>query len=48
MSIEQMRAAIREVYDGPWWKNKVDRMHENQVLAIYSRMLETGKLKGTK
>lgn len=44
MSIEQMRAAIREVYPGKKWYDKVDRMKDDQVLVIYKRFLYQNKL----
>lgn len=41
-----MRAEIRKAYDGPYWKNKVDKMPENQVIAVYYKMLNRKELKG--
>lgn len=43
MTVAQMRAKISKVYPGDIWKNKVYRMHEDQVIAIYFKFLETGK-----
>lgn len=45
MSIELMRKAIQEVYDGDAWKNKVARMKDEQVMAVYRRFLDQNKLK---
>jgi hypothetical protein len=42
MSVEQMKAAILWVYPG--WYTKVSKMSDGQVLAIYTRMLNQGKL----
>lgn len=44
MSISLMRKAIKEVYPGEKWQNKVSRMPDKQVLAIYTRMLGNGLL----
>ena len=46
MSIEQMRSAIKKVYSGKKWKDKVDKMQDYQVAAIYERFLHSGKLQG--
>lgn len=43
MSIEQMRAAIREVYPGQRWKLRVNNMKADQVYAIYNHFLNSGK-----
>lgn len=44
MNIEEMRKEISRVYDGIAWKNRVNRMSDNQVCAVYHRMSTTGKL----
>lgn len=42
MSVEQMRAILKKKYGGAWkWVNKVNAMSDNQVMAIYFRMLES-------
>lgn len=43
MSVDQMRAAIAEVYSGNKWKRKVDKMHNDQVIAVYNNFLKSGK-----
>lgn len=43
MSIDQMRAKVKAVYDNDNWKNKVNAMGENQVVAIYYSFLRKGK-----
>lgn len=43
MTVERMRAAILKVYPNVTWKEKVFRMHDNQVIAIYYNFLERGK-----
>jgi hypothetical protein len=45
MSVEQMRKAVEEAYPGEKWKNKVKHMSDNQVLAVYTRLLDKKKLK---
>ena len=42
MSVEQMRAYLKEQY-GDSWAKKVDKMSDKQVLAIYYRMLNSKK-----
>ena len=44
VSIEQMRAAIAKVYPGEKWSRQVANMPDNQVLVIYNRLLNAGKL----
>lgn len=41
MTVEEMRAAISELY-GLGWKWRVGRMSENQVIAVYFSCLERG------
>lgn len=43
MSIEQMRTSISNVYDSLRWKNRVKRMADNQVVAIYHSFERGGK-----
>ena len=44
MTIEQMRGEISLAYSGPAWAARVNRMSDNQVLAVYRRLSTTGKL----
>ena len=47
MSVAQMRYALKECtkYSGsPKWNAKVDAMSDNQVIAVYFRMLKAGEL----
>lgn len=44
-SDEQMRHIVKNTYPGPFWAEKVDRMSNHQVAAIYQRLLNSGKLK---
>ena len=51
MSVQQMRAALKKARKYNYtpsasatWSAKVDRMHDNQVIAIYHRMLRGSEL----
>lgn len=45
MSVEQMRAVLKKQYNGAWkWVARVNQMPDNQVIAIYFRMLNAKKL----
>jgi hypothetical protein len=44
MSIDNMRIAIATVYPGAKWFQRVKKMSDNQVLAIYQGFLRTKKL----
>lgn len=39
MTMEQMRAEVAALYTGPKWKEKVARMPDGQILAIYNRQV---------
>lgn len=43
MSVDQMRAAIADVYSGNKWQRKVSKMHDDQVIAVYNNFLRSGK-----
>lgn len=44
ISINQMRNYLKKLYRGAQkWVDKVDKMSDMQVYAIYMRMLETGR-----
>ena len=46
MSVEQMRCAISDAYkNSDNWKRKVLYMSDEQVIAIYYRFLNSGKIK---
>ena len=45
MSVEQMRKSIEQVYPGGRWKDKVSKMKDGQVIAIYTKFLEKKLLK---
>lgn len=43
ISIDQMRNHLKKLYRGAQkWVNKVDKMPDMQVYAIYMRMIESG------
>jgi len=44
LSIEQMRTEVMNAYPGDKWKYRVNRMGEDQIIAVYHRLSQTGKL----
>ncbi len=40
MSVCQMREYVRNAYQGDKWKNRVAKMPDNQIIAIYFRLIE--------
>ena len=42
-SVEIMRRRIADVYPGFKWKEKVSRMYDDQVIAIFYSFAEKGK-----
>lgn len=46
MSVEQMRAVLKKQYNGAYkWVNRVNKMSDSQVIAVYYRMLYAHQLK---
>lgn len=46
MSVEQMRAILKKQYNGAWrWVSRVNNMRDEQVIAVYHRMLYAHQLK---
>lgn len=46
MSVEQMRAVLKRQYNGAFkWVNRVNKMSDAQVIAVYYRMLYARQLK---
>ena len=43
MTVDDMRVAITRIYPSVVWKQKVSRMYDNQVIAIYYSFCEKGK-----
>ena len=44
MSVDQMREVITKVYPAERWQKKVAKMSEEQVMAIYFKFVQSGKL----
>lgn len=44
-SAAQKREAVKRVYLSPNWEEKVDKMSDKQVAAIYLRLLDQKKIK---
>lgn len=49
ISVESMRTSISKLYDSWIWRERVKKMPDKQVMAIYYKSLESGKFnkKGT-
>lgn len=46
MEVTTMRAILKKQYNGAFkWINRVNSMSDNQIIAIYFRMLRAGQLK---
>ena len=46
MSVEQMRDVLKRQYKGAYkWVNRVNKMGDAQVVAVYHRMLNAHQLK---
>lgn len=43
MTVDQMRYDISKIYPGVKWKRKVDKMSDNQVIAVYYNFERSGK-----
>lgn len=48
MSIEDMRETIKHVYSSESWKERVTKMSDEQVTAIYLKFKEEGKIRDHK
>ena len=46
MSTAQMRAYIKEAYPGDAWYQKINKMSDKQVLAVYTSFMNRKLLKG--
>ena len=42
-SINSMREDVADAYDGPSWKNRVWRMEDEQIIALWYSFKEKGK-----
>lgn len=45
MTNQQMRSRVAEAYSGESWKDRVAKMSDGQIIAIYKRLLASGKIK---
>lgn len=45
MNVNQMRARVAECYPGPRWAKRVQRMNDDQVIAIFYRLSKKGMIK---
>lgn len=45
MTIEQMKLRLIEVYPGEQWLKRVERMQDGQVVAVFKKFQEQGKIK---
>ena len=44
MTTAEMREKLADRFPGPRWKEKVNHMRDNQVVAIYKNLERTGRL----
>ena len=44
MSTDQMREKVMYAYSGDRWQDKVRKMPDDQIIAIYYRLLKSGKI----
>lgn len=45
MDVYSMRTWIEKAYPGENWKKKVRKMPDNQLVALYFRLVRSGKIK---
>lgn len=45
MQTWQMQEWIKMAYPGPGWKAKVDKMTDDQIIALYFSLIKQGKIK---
>lgn len=48
LTVEHMRIALIERYPGDKWRHRVERMEDDQVLAVYHRVFVEDKKAGQK
>lgn len=46
MEVYQMREWVVSAYPGPRWKDKVKKMTDEQIIALYFSLIKQGKIKG--
>lgn len=45
MEVSEMRTKVKHAYAGDKWAHKVKKMSQEQIVAIYYRLLKAGKIK---
>ena len=45
MDVKQMRKEVLKFYSGQKWKDRVNKMNDDQVMAIYYSFIERQKKK---
>lgn len=45
MQIHQMREQVSKVYSGPGWKRQVQKMPDDQVIALWHKFKQEGRIK---
>jgi hypothetical protein len=45
MTDEQMRERVATAYSGDSWRKKVYAMPQDQIVAIYYKLLKSGRIK---
>lgn len=46
MTIANMRDWVKSAYPGQKWKDKVDKMPDNQIIPLYYSLIKQGRIKG--
>lgn len=46
MTTSNMRGWVKSAYTSDSWKKKVDRMSDEQIIAIYYSLIKQGRIKG--
>jgi len=44
MTVIQMKERVKAAYTGPSWKAKVQKMKDDQVIALYHNLIRLGKI----
>lgn len=48
MSVEKMREWLYSAYPNATWRNKVDKMPDNQVIAVFNKFKAEGRFEKKK
>ena len=46
MDVRQMRVRVQEAYSGQRWLDKVKKMPDDQIVALYFSLVKQGHIKG--